>query len=123
LRSTILIALPGYAIPIVPGLFGPTTGLALAAPASSVMPQTSWIGQLGVRCEACGIESDDLEVRTSTTLLGVLCLTLCGRCAAADMAPPVAVATAVRLVAQHCGHLGIDLDQIAAALAERDWGR
>ena len=32
-------------MPIVPGLLGPTTGLALAAPASSVMPQTSWIGQ------------------------------------------------------------------------------
>jgi hypothetical protein len=73
--------------------------------------------------EACGIESDDLEVRTSTTLLDVLCLTLCARCAAADMAPPVAVSTAVRLVAQHCGHLGIDLDQMAAAIAERDGGR
>ena len=32
-------------MPIVPGLLGPTTGLALAAPASSVMPQTSWMGQ------------------------------------------------------------------------------
>ena len=77
---------------------------------------------LGVRCEACGIESDDLAVRTSTTLLGVLCLTLCGRCSAADMAPPVAVGTAARLIAQHCEHLGIDLDEMAAALADRDGG-
>ena len=43
--STTRIELPGNAMPIVPGLFGPTTGFALAAPASSVMPQTSWIGQ------------------------------------------------------------------------------
>ena len=43
--STTCIALPGKAMPIVPGLLGPTTGLALAAPASSVMPQTSWMGQ------------------------------------------------------------------------------
>jgi hypothetical protein len=28
----------------------------------------------------------------------------------------VAVATAVRLVGQHCAHLGIDLDEMAAAM-------
>ena len=45
MTSTTRIALPGYGMPIVPGLLGPITGFALVAPASSVMPQTSWIGQ------------------------------------------------------------------------------
>ena len=43
--STTRIAVPGKGMPIVPGLFGPMTGFALAAPASSVIPHTSWIGQ------------------------------------------------------------------------------
>jgi hypothetical protein len=30
--------------------------------------------------------------------------------------PPVSVGTAIRLVAQHCEHLGITIDEMAAAL-------
>jgi len=30
--------------------------------------------------------------------------------------PPVSVGTAVRLVAEHCGHLGITVDEMAAEL-------
>lgn len=71
---------------------------------------------LGVRCESCGVERADLTVETATTPLGVLCLTLCPRCAAADMAPPIAVGTAARLVGQHCEHLGIDLDEMSEAM-------
>lgn len=79
---------------------------------------------LGHRCESCGAERDDLAVDTATTPLGVLCLTLCPRCAAATAAPPVAVGTANRLVLAHCDHLGIDPDQMAAALrAERGGAR
>jgi hypothetical protein len=75
---------------------------------------------LGHRCESCGAERDDVAVSTATTPLGVLCLTLCARCAGATSAPPVSVATAARLVAQHCEHLGIDLDEMAVAMgAER----
>lgn len=74
---------------------------------------------LGVRCESCGAERNDLAVATADTALGTLCLTLCPRCAAASMAPPVAVGTAARLVAQHCLHLGITLDDMAEQL-ERD---
>lgn len=73
---------------------------------------------LGVRCESCGVEGDNLAVATAETALGVLCLTLCRRCAGAAMAPPVSVGTAMRLVGQHCAHLGIDVDQMAAALDE-----
>lgn len=75
---------------------------------------------LGVRCESCGAERDDLAVATAATALGVLCLTLCPRCAATDVAPPITVNTAARLVAQHAGHLGIDLDTMAAVLADED---
>jgi hypothetical protein len=71
---------------------------------------------LGHRCEACGSERDDLLVDTAGTGMGVLCLTLCPPCASSDVAPPVSVTTAARLVLQHCEHLGIDPDQMAAAL-------
>lgn len=74
---------------------------------------------LGVRCESCGVEASDSAVRiVGLGRLGVACLTLCGRCAASGITPPVTVGTATRLVLEHCGHLGIDADQMAAALAE-----
>jgi hypothetical protein len=72
---------------------------------------------VGHRCESCGTESGDLAVETARSgRLGVLCLTLCRRCAAFDDQIPVSVGTAVRLVGQHAMHLGIDLDQMAAAM-------
>jgi hypothetical protein len=74
---------------------------------------------LGVRCESCGVESGDLAVATASTPLGVLCITACSRCAESEMAPPITVGTAARLVAQHCVHLGIDADAMAVEL-ERD---
>jgi hypothetical protein len=40
-----------------------------------------------VRYESCGVERDDLAVGTAATALGVLCLTLCPRGAAADNGP------------------------------------
>ena len=72
---------------------------------------------LGVRCESCGAESADLAVVTvALDVLGVACLTMCPRCAGSGVAPPVSVDTAVRLVAERCGHLGITVDEMAAAL-------
>jgi hypothetical protein len=72
---------------------------------------------MGVRCESCGVERDDLAVCTvSLGRLGVAWLTLCPRCAGSGVVPPVSVGTAVRLVAQHCGHLGITVDETAAVL-------
>ena len=72
---------------------------------------------LGVRCEACGAERDDLDVCTvALGRIGVACLTLCPRCAGSGVVPPVSVGTAVRLTSQHCGHLGITVDEMAAAL-------
>jgi hypothetical protein len=76
---------------------------------------------LGVRCESCGVEASDLRVCTvELGPLGVACLTMCPRCASSSIPPRVAVSTAVRLVGQHCEHLGIDFDEMAAAMeAER----
>jgi hypothetical protein len=72
---------------------------------------------LGVRCESCGVERDDLQVCTfELDRIGVACLTMCPRCAGSEVVPPVSVGTAVRLVAQHCEHLGVDLDEMAAIL-------
>ena len=72
---------------------------------------------LGRRCESCGVESADLAVSTvALDVLGIACLTMCPRCAGSGVVPPVSVGTAVRLVAQHCGHLGITVDEMAAVL-------
>ena len=72
---------------------------------------------LGVLCESCGVERDDLAVCTvELGPLGVACLTMCPRCAGSDVAPPVSVGTASRLVLQHCIHLGITVDEMAELL-------
>lgn len=73
---------------------------------------------VGFRCESCGDAVENLVATTAETPLGVLCLTVCQRCGDAHMAPPVAVGTAVKLVMQHCQHLGITADEMRDALAE-----
>ena len=75
---------------------------------------------VGFRCESCGDAAEDLVATTAETSLGVLCLTVCRRCGDSDMAPPVSVGTAVRLVLKHAEHLGITVDEMAAAIAEQD---
>jgi hypothetical protein len=61
-------------------------------------------------------------VATYQTPVGVFCATVCERCTTPAEAPPVrGWVTACERVGAHCGHLGIDLDQMAAILhAERD---
>jgi hypothetical protein len=78
---------------------------------------------LGVRCEVCGSQWD-LDVATYQTPVGVFCATVCDPCTTPDKAPPVRSWTqAVERVCAHCGHLGIDVDQMAALLhAEREQG-
>lgn len=70
---------------------------------------------VGARCESCG-SAEERTVRTATTAVGVLCLTLCPRCAAASSIPSLSPTSAVRFVLDHCGHLGIDADEMAAAM-------
>jgi hypothetical protein len=73
---------------------------------------------VGFRCEICGDATDGMAPVTSTTPLGVLCLTACPRCAESDLAPPVSIGTAVKLVAQHCTHLGITSGAMRDALEQ-----
>lgn len=71
----------------------------------------------GVRCESCGVEQRGLRVCVvDMGRIGAACLTLCRACAGSTVTPPVTIATAYRLVAQHAGHLGIDLDEMAEAM-------
>jgi len=72
---------------------------------------------VGFRCESCG-DTGEIAVPTPSTAVGVLCLSLCPRCSSSTVAPPVSVGTAVRLVMQHCGHLGIDADEMADEMAD-----
>lgn len=75
---------------------------------------------LGHRCESCGTAGEKLTVKTATTAVGILCVTLCPTCAASSVAPPVGLLAAVRFVAQHCMHLGVEADQMAAEIDEQD---
>jgi hypothetical protein len=60
----------------------------------------------GPRCEMCGADAVGLTVVTRTTALGVICLTACPRCAAADVEPPITVRTARNFADQHRQHVG-----------------
>ncbi|OLT12256.1 hypothetical protein BJF78_24655 [Pseudonocardia sp. CNS-139] len=79
---------------------------------------------LGVRCESCGLEADDLAVVTVECALGVMCLTMCRRCGTASAETTlraIAISTASRLVMQHAGHLGITVDDMR--LLQNEGGR
>jgi hypothetical protein len=76
----------------------------------------------GRRCEACGA-ARDLDVATYQTPVGVFCATVCRPCVAAGNPPPIrSWGQACERVGAHCQHLGIDLDQMAALLAEHQEG-
>lgn len=70
---------------------------------------------LAARCEACGAAAD-LDAATVGTPVGVYCATLCGPCFDKGRGPRRLGwgATTERVLA-HCGHLGIDVEQMTAA--------
>ena len=71
---------------------------------------------VGQRCENCG-PTEDLGAVTGQCPVGVFCLTLCLACE--RLSPPDPSARwsgATRRVLTHCGHLGIDADQMADAV-------
>lgn len=70
---------------------------------------------LGDECASCGTR-DDLAVSTLGIPMGVLCMTLCGDCAEAGRRPKMYLVPGAEKVLEHCGHLGIDADEMAAAL-------
>lgn len=70
---------------------------------------------LAAGCETCGAV-DDLALGTAETAVGVFCLTLCGSCAEAGDLPSSPSWTAVvARVIEHCEHLGVTVDEAAAA--------
>lgn len=81
---------------------------------------------VGVRCECCGTEDGPLRAITAdipAPLDGVLCLTTCQRCGGGRGTHPpslaaasITAATAARLVAQHCTHLHITVEEMRAQL-------
>lgn len=67
-------------------------------------------------CASCSA-GGELAVHTAGTPVGVYCVTLCWPCAEAGDLPQLGGwAAAVELVLAHCGHLGCDSDEMAAAL-------
>jgi hypothetical protein len=68
------------------------------------------------KCESCST-SEDLELVTVLTPVGIYCATLCGSCIDHDLIPsPGGLPGAVRRSLEHCGHLGIDADEMGAAI-------
>lgn len=69
-------------------------------------------------CSICGGTTRLAITATYETDLGVFCATLCGLCISAGFAmPSLPALTVANRVAKHCEHLGIDLDEMAVALA------
>lgn len=61
-------------------------------------------------CESCGTP-DGLTAVGADTPIGVLCLTVCGRCQDDQRAPRLTVPAAVHRVLDHCEHTGRTLDE------------
>ncbi|GAA4852562.1 hypothetical protein [Saccharopolyspora rosea] len=60
-------------------------------------------------CHTCG-RTTDLRSLTVDTSIGIACLTLCATCVSVHDVRPMPVAQAMTRVAEHCAHLGLDLD-------------
>ena len=66
-------------------------------------------------CESCNRTEDLYVVTADSGMGGVFCMTLCGECCERPL-PQFGVLEATTRVAEHCEHLGIDLDQMADAV-------
>lgn len=68
-------------------------------------------------CSTCSTEEDDdLVIGTAATPVGIVCFTLCKPCADEGFTPRVSLHAAAASVAEHCGHLGCTIDEMAAAM-------
>jgi hypothetical protein len=68
------------------------------------------------RCEACGSTSY-LEVCTVGSQVGVYCATFCATCInTGRTSASASVSQVIERVLEHCEHLGITVDEMAAAL-------
>lgn len=91
-------------------------------PRSELLDDTSRC-PVAYECESCnGTEGALLAVAAVETPVGVFCVTLCEACEDARRLPKMeAWSIAIERVGEHCGHVGVDVDQAAEMLeAERD---
>jgi hypothetical protein len=72
-------------------------------------------------CSGCGggpnLGNRILRVVTAEAQVGVFCMTVCQKCSPEGWQLPLVWTT--ERVLEHCGHLGIDADQMAAAMEGR----
>lgn len=73
----------------------------------------------GGSCVVCG-STMDLAVETATTPVGVVCFERCEDCADGEEMPKLSWPEAVRRSGEHAVHLGIDVDQMAAAMEREE---
>lgn len=66
-------------------------------------------------CAICGTQ-DDVMTGTAETRLGVFCLRLCGPCADRPIPACRSAVEAMEKVLEHCEHLGISADDMAAVM-------
>lgn len=70
------------------------------------------------QCATCA-GTNDLSVATAETPVGVLCLTLCRVCVDdGERLPVMSFPRAIDLSLLHCGHLGIDADEMARLMEQ-----
>lgn len=70
---------------------------------------------LGDVCHHCG-KTATLRLATYATPLGVFCATVCASCLIGNRIPALASTIVVHRVADHCDHLAITFDEMAAVL-------
>jgi transcription elongation factor Elf1 len=73
----------------------------------------------GGTCSICGTE-DDVTTETAGTRLGVFCLRVCGTCADGPLPAFSSAVEAAERVMEHCEHLGISGDDMAAVLEHEE---
>jgi hypothetical protein len=72
---------------------------------------------VGRWCAVC-LHVTDLQPATFLTPCGVLCASLCPDCATDGRSPRLLLASVVRAVLDHCGHVGCTVEEMADTLTE-----
>jgi len=60
-------------------------------------------------CDSCS-SGEELRVWEADTQIGIICMTLCERCADRGEMPRLGWGDAARMVLEHCEHRGVDAD-------------
>ncbi len=74
---------------------------------------------MGDKCEKCQSQLQ-LNLETVSTQMGIFCLTLCDECCEFERLPKFFPVQVVERVLEHCVHLGIDADRMAALMEQEE---